>query len=330
MPAPLTSRRQLLLGGLATIASASVLPWTSVRAEDFPTKPIRLVVPYGAGGPTDNFIRVLAHQLSTGLGQPMLVENKPGANGTFGAAELARAKPDGYTIAVLPASVFREPWLNRVPFDPLKLTYVIGLTDYTFGLAVKADAPWKTWAEFLDQARKQPGKLSVGAAGPIQTPSIVLSELGQMTGTELNRVSYKGDAEQATDLLGGHIDAGILSGVASPYIQSGRLRYLAMLTPERVPQFPDVPTLRELGVDAVVESPYGIGAPGGLPADRLKILHDAFKTALESAESSKSLDQLNQPVNYRSPEAFTAYATETFAREKVRLEKFKVAPNAKP
>src|SRR5690606_14167567 len=129
------------------------------------------------------------------------------ANGTFGAAELARAQPDGYTVAVLPASVYREPYLNRVAFDPLKLSYIIGLTDYTFGLAVRQDAPWKNWAEFLADAKKRPGEISVGAAGPVQTPSIVLAELAGKAGIDLNRVPYKGDSDQASDLLGGHVDA---------------------------------------------------------------------------------------------------------------------------
>lgn len=333
-PSP-TRRRLLTAGPTAVLATAlgitlNATAPTPVRAETFPGKPIRLIVPYGAGGPTDSHLRVVAQQVSTLLGQPVIIDNKPGANGTFGAAELARAKPDGYTIAVLPASVYREPYLNRVAFDPMKLSYIIGLTDYTFGLAVKSDAPWQTWEDFLADARKRPGKLSVGAAGPVQTPSIVLSELAQLAGIELNRIAYKGDAEQVTDLLGGHIDAGILSGVASSHIQSGRLRYLAMLTPERVPQFKDVPTLRERGLDVIVESPYGIAGPEGLPEDRLRVIHDAFRTGLESPEGLKSLEQLNQPVNYRSPEAFADYARRAFAREKTRMEQFKAAPSARP
>ena len=315
------SRRKLVAASMA----ASVGTLTSIafaQGDRFPNKPIRLIVPFGAGGPTDGHLRVVAQQASSILGQSIVIENKPGANGTFGAAELARAQPDGYTIAVLPAAVYREPHLNKVAFDPLKLTYVIGMTDYTFGLAVKSEAPWKNWQEFLTDVRKRPGKISIGAAGPIQTPSIVLGELVQKVAIDVNRLPYKGDAEQVNDLLGGHIDAGILSGVASAHIQGGRLRYLAMLTPKRVGQFSEVPTLRELGVDSVVESPYGIGGPERLPPARVRVLHDAFKTALESPEGRKILDQFNQPLNYRSPEEFTQYAKDAFAREKTRMERF--------
>ena len=321
------SRRQWL-------ATALITAWSMTSgfalAQSFPTKPIKLVVPYAAGGPTDSHLRVLAQQASVLLGQAVVVENKPGANGTFGAAELARAQADGHTLAVLPASTYREPYLNKVAFDPLKLTYIIGLTDYTFGIAVKQDAPWQNWNDFVNDARKRPGKISVGAAGPIQTPSIALSELVQTAKIDLNRVPYKGDAEQAADLLGGHIDAGVLSGVASSHIQAGKMRYLVMLTPKRVAQFPQVPTLRELGVDAAIESPYGIAGPEGLAPERVRIIHDAFKIALESPEGRKILDQLNQPVNYRSPEDFAQYAKTAFAREKIRMERFKTASGASP
>lgn len=322
------SRRRLLAAACTAVLATALHPLAAAQGSGFPGKPIRLVVPYGAGGPTDVHLRVLAQQAGMRLGQPVIIDNKPGANGTFGAAELARAQPDGYTIAVLPGSVYREPYLNHVGFDPMKLTYIMGMTDYTFGLAVRQDAPWKNWAEFLADAKKRPGAISVGAAGPVQTPSIVLGELAAKAGIDLNRVPYKGDAEQANDLLGGHIDAGVLSGVASVHIQSGRLRYLAMLTPKRVPQFPDVPTLREQGLDAVVESPYGIAGPPELPPERVHVLHDAFKAALESPEGRRVLDQLNQPLHYRSPEDFAQYAKTAFAREKLRMEQFK-APSGR-
>ncbi|MCM2346508.1 MAG: tripartite tricarboxylate transporter substrate binding protein [Acidovorax soli] len=324
------SRRQMLAAAIAGSMATALHPVAAAQPDGFPAKPVRLVVPYGAGGPTDTHLRVIAQQAGALLKQPVIIDNKPGANGTFGAAELARAQPDGYTIAVLPASVYREPYLNRVNFDPMKLTYLMGMTDYTFGLAVRQDAPWKNWSDFLADARRRPGKVSVGAAGPVQTPSIVLGELVQTVNVDFNRVPYKGDAEQATDLLGGHIDAGVLSGMASSHIQSGRMRYLVMFTPKRVPQFPDVPTLREEGVDVVIESPYGIAGPEGLLSERARILHDAFKAALESAEGRKILDQLNQPLNYRSSEEFAQYAKNTFTREKGRMERFKSTFSTQP
>lgn len=322
MPTPMPARHQTLLATLAVCATALMPIMAAAQPAPYPDKPVRLVLPYGAGGPTDVHLRVVAQQASARLGQPIIIENKPGANGTFGAAEIARASADGYTLGVLPASVYREPHLNTVPFDPLTLTYIIGLSDYTFGLAVRQDAPWQTWQAFVEDARKRPGQISVGAAGPVQTPSLVLSELSQAAGIALNRIPYKGDAEQVSDLLGGHIEASILSGVSSAHIRSGTLRYLVMLTPERVKQFPDVPTLRELGLDAAIESPYGIAGPQGLAPERVQILHDAFHAALTSDEGLKVLDQLNQPLNHRDSAAFTRYAKDAFAREKERMAAF--------
>lgn len=316
-------RRRTLRALAISLVVVGALGLAHAQSGAFPNKPIQLIVPYGAGGPTDTHMRVLAQQASQMLGQIMVIDNKPGANGTFGAAALARAQPDGYTLAVLPASVYREPLLNKVSYDPLKLSYIIGLTDYSFGLAVQQNSPWTSWQDVVAAAKEAPDTVSVGAAGPVQTPSIVLRELMEMEQLRFNPIPYKGDSDLAADLLGGHVDAGILSGVASSYIHSGRLRYLVMFTPERVAQFPDVPTLRELGVNAAIESPYGIAAPEGLAPERLQLLHDAFKTALESEPSRKVLDQLNQPVHYRSAADFANYAKQALAHEKTRIEQLK-------
>ncbi|THU05038.1 tripartite tricarboxylate transporter substrate binding protein [Lampropedia puyangensis] len=301
--------------GLTLVAMGSTAAW----GQSFPNKPIQLIVPYGAGGPTDTHMRVVAERASQLLGQNIVIENKPGANGTFGAAMLARAQPDGYTLSMIPASVYREPFLNKVQFDPAKFSYIINLTDYTFGLAVPANAPWQNWGDYLKDVKAHPGKISLGAAGPLATPAIVASEMADAQGISLNVVPYKGDADQANDLLGGHVDSGVLSGVASQHIKSGRLRYLAMFTAERVAQFPDVPTLRELGVDAVVESPYGIAGPEGMDPKVMAVLHDAFKAANASDASVKVLGNLNQPVNYRDSQAFRQYALDALQREEKRV-----------
>ena len=315
-------RRQFLKASiLASIVTA--LPSIAIAAKnDFPNKPIKLIVPFGAGGPTDTHLRMLAQHASALLGQSIIIENKPGANGIFGASELARAKPDGYTIAVLPAAVYREPHINKVPFDPLTLTYIIGLSDYMFGLAVKQDAPWQNLNEFLSDVKIRPHEISIGAAGPIQTPSLVLNELIQLLKIDVTPIPYKGDGELALSILGGHVDAGILSGVATTHIQAGNMRYLSMLTPERIPQFPDILTLREQDIDIIVESPYGIAGPKELPESLVMILHNAFKAALESPEGRETLARLNQPLNYRNPEEYKEFAQQAYAKERIRMEQF--------
>lgn len=288
------------------------------QAEGYPAKPLTLIVPYGAGGPTDTLLRALAAQASGHLGQSIIIENRPGANGTFGAATLARTR-GSQTIAMIPATVFREPYLTKVPYDATRLTYIIGLTDYVFGLAVRTDAPWKDWSEFAADAARRPGVISVGMAGATGTARIVLGEIADAAKLKLNFVPYKGDSELVPDVLGGHVDAAVLTGTAVQYIDSGRMRYLAMLTAKRAEASPNVPTFRELGFESWVDSPFGLAGPPGMPAEHVRVVHDAFKQALESATVREVLRGLNQPVNYMSPEAYQAYALQALEREKSRV-----------
>ena len=283
--------RLLALAALFTAAGTAT-------AETYPQRPITLIVPYAAGGPTDQHLRAVADEAGKALGQPVVLDNRPGASGTNGAAALVRAAPDGYTLAVLPASVYREPFINKVAFDPARsFSYVVMLSDYTFGLAVKADAPWKTWQDFAADAARRPGKLKM--------------------------VPFKGDAEVTNAILGGHIDAAPLSGVVVPHIDAGKMRYLVMLTPQRVKRYPQVPTLREQGVDAVIDSPYGIAGPAGMDPARVKTVHDAFRKALASPAGLRVLEQLNQQANAMDPEQYRRYALATTAREKERVARLR-------
>ena len=309
--------RLIALAALFTAAGAAT-------AETYPQRPVTLIVPYAAGGPTDQHLRAVAEEAGKALGQPVVLDNRPGASGTYGAAALVRAAPDGYTLAVLPASVYREPFINKVAFDPARsFSYVVMLSDYTFGLAVKADAPWKTWQDFAADAARRPGKLNVGATGAVGTPRIVMDEAAEMAKVQLNMVPFKGDAEVTNAILGGHIDAAPLSGVAVPHIDAGKMRYLVMLTPQRVKRYPQVPTLREQGVDAVIDSPYGIAGPAGMDPARVKTVHDAFRKALASPAGLRVLEQLNQQANAMDPEQYRRYALATTAREKERVARLR-------
>lgn len=310
--------------GATSLTAIALVGAGAATAQNFPQKPVTLIVPYAAGGPTDQHLRAVADEAGKVLGQPIVLENRPGASGTNGAAALVRAAPDGYTLAVLPASTYREPHINKVAFDPKSsFSYVILLSDYTFGLAVRADAPWKTWADFVADAARRPGKLNVGATGAVGTPRIVMDEVGDAAKVQLNMIPFKGDAEVMNAILGGHIDAAPLSGVAVPHIEAGKMRYLVMLTPQRVQRYPDVPTLREQGVDAVIDSPYGIAGPAGMDPARVKTVQDAFRKAMESAAGLRVLEQLNQQVNYMGPDDYRNYALATLAREKDRVARLR-------
>lgn len=308
----------------ATFAALLCLVAASAWGQAYPQRPITLIVPYGAGGPTDQHLRAVADEAGKTLGQAIVLENRPGASGTNAAAALTRAAPDGYTLGVLPASVYREPFINKVPFDPAtSFSYVILLSDYAFGLAVKADSPWKTWKDFTADAARRPGRINIGATGAVGTPRIVMDEVGAAAKLQFNMIPFKGDAEVTNAILGGHIDAAPLSGVAVPHIEAGTMRYLVMLTPQRIKRYPQVPTLKEQGIDAVIDSPYGIAGPAGLDASRVKLVHDAFKQALESVAGQRVLDQLNQPINYLGPEDYRQYALASMAREKERVARLR-------
>lgn len=304
------------------------LVWMSLmpaaQAQGFPTRAINLIVPFAAGGPADIHTRAVAEEASKVLGQTVVVENRPGASGTHGALALLRAPADGYTLALLTSTLYREPHMAKVKYDPLKdFAYILLMSDYTQGVAVRADAPWKTWQEFASDATARPGKINVGVNGVIGAPRIVMEEAADASGIQLNMIPYKGDSEIVNALLGGHLDAAPLSGITSAYIDDGKLRYLVMLTENRVKRYPAVPTLKEGGVEVWLSSPYGIGAPAGTDPARLKTLHDAFKRGLESPGSQRAMQQLNQLMYYRSQEDYRNYVVQTFGQEKARVERLR-------
>lgn len=316
-------QRRRFLAGAAMATTGPLATWTA-SADSYPERNITLLVPYGAGGPTDTHVRAVAEATGKLLGQSMVIDNRPGSNGVNAAAALTRVPADGYTLGILPASVYREPHVLKTPFDPrTSFSYIAMLSDYTFGLAVRADAPWKTWQDFVADAKKRAGKINVGATGAVGTPRIVMEEIAQAAGIQINMVPYKGDADLATAILGGHVDAGPLSGVAVPHIEAGKMRYLVMLTPERVKRYPQLPTVREQGIAASIDSPYGVAGPAGMDPQRVQKLSDVFKQALNSPGSLRALEQLNQSVNYLDPKAYQAYALQTYAREADRVAKLR-------
>lgn len=319
MPSNKGRRYSLILA--ASLILSGALAW----AQQYPDKAITLIVPYAAGGPTDVVLRTIAEEARKTLGQSIVVENRPGANGTFGALALARAPADGYTLAILPATVYREPHIHKVSYDPLtSFSYILLMTDYTFGFVVNSDAPWRNWAAFAAEAAKRPGQLNVGAGGgPTGSPSLAIQEAAEAAKIKINLVAYKGDADVATAILGGHIDAAALSGVAVPQIEAGKMRYLALLTEERIKRYPDIATLKEQGVNVWVDSAYGLAGPKGMDPARVKVIHDAFKKAIESPAGQKMLDQLNQETNYKGPEDYRRYAEAAYEREKVRVAKLR-------
>ena len=197
-------RRRLIQIAAACVAAASL----GVHAQSFPVKPIKLVIAFPAGGPTDITMRQLADNAGKILGQPVIIENKPGAGGTLPAQGLQTAAPDGYTLAQTPLGVFRLPYTTKINWDPVKdIRYVINVTGYAFGIVVPADSPFKNWGDFVAYAKANPGKLSYGSTGTLTSPHLTTELIAQQLGLQLNHIPYKGSAELAQAISGGHLMA---------------------------------------------------------------------------------------------------------------------------
>jgi tripartite-type tricarboxylate transporter receptor subunit TctC len=311
-------RRQLV----QLAAAACVAPALTARAQSFPSKPIKLVIAFPAGGPTDITMRSLADGASKILGQPVVIENKPGAGGTLPAQTLQTSAPDGYTLAQIPLGVFRLPYTTKINWDPVKdISYVLNVTGYAFGLVVPADSQFKTWAQFVAWAKANPGKLSFGSTGTLTSPHLTMELIAQQLSLQLLHVPYKGSADLMQALMGGHLMAAADSTGFAPLVESGKLRVLNTWGEQRLAKFPDAPTLKELGLDLVQNSPFGIGAPRGTPTDVVARLHDAFKTVLEQESYKGALARYDMVPMYMSSAGYSKFAADTFAREKALVDK---------
>ena len=315
-------RRHLLQLAAATLAVSSAAAW----AQTFPARPIKLVIAFPAGGPTDITMRQLAENASKILGQPVIIDNKPGAGGTLPAQALQTAQPDGYTLAQMPLGVFRLPYTTKINWDPVKdINYVINVTGYAFGIVVPADSPFKTWADFVAYAKANPGKLTYGSTGTFTSPHLTTELIAQKAGIQLQHVPYKGSADLMLATVSGQLMAAADSTGFAPQVEAGKLRVLNTWGDKRLAKFPDAPTLKELGYDTVQNSPFGIGAPKGTPPEVVQKVHDAFKKAMEEPSYVAALGRYDMLPNYMSSADYTKFAQDTFGREKALIEKLGLA-----
>ena len=316
-------RRQLIALMSATLCSAWALP---ASAQAFPNKPIKLVIAFPAGGPTDITMRALAEGASKVLGQPVIIDNKPGAGGSLPAQALQSAPADGYTLAQIPQSIFRLPYTTKMTWDPVKdISYVINVTGYAFGVVVPTASPLKSWGDFVAYAKANPGKLSYGSTGNLTSPHLTMEHVAQKADIKLLHVPYKGSADLMQALLGGHLMAASDSTGFAPQVEAGKLRVLNTWGDKRLAKFPDAPTLKELGYDIVQNSPFGIGAPKNTPEAVVKRLHDAFKTAMEQPAYVDALHRYDMVPIYMSSAQYRQFAQDTFAREKTLIEQLGLA-----
>lgn len=306
------------------IAAAAVGFAAAASAQQFPSKAVTLIVPWPAGGSTDICMRALAEATAKYLGQPVIIENKPGASGTLGAGAMLNAKPDGYTLTQIAISVFRIPHVEKTPFDPLAdITYILGISGYTFGVVVRSDAPWRSWNDFLGYAKANPDKVSFGTPGANTSLHITMEEIAWKQGIKWIHVPHRGNAPSMAALLGGHILAAADATGWGPHVNAGKMRLLVTWGEKRTKRWPDVPTLNELGYGIVSNSPYGIGGPKGMDPQVVKALHDAFKKGMEDPIHLNILEKYDQDLWYLSSADYTRYARETFAAEKATMDRMK-------
>ena len=298
----------------------------AASAQQFPVKPIMLICPWPAGGSSDIVMRAFAESVGRQLGQQVVIENRPGASGTMGAGALVNAQPDGYTLTQVPISVFRLPHINKTPFDPLKdITYIINVTGYTFGLVVRADAPWKDLSEFVAYAKANPEKITYGTPGSGTSPHLAVEQFALKAGIKLTHIPFKGFAENMQSLLGGHTMALSDSTGWAPHVDAGKARILATYGSKRTKRWPQVPTLLDAGYDTVSDSPFGFGGPKGMDPKVVRILHDAFHKAMDDPKVLAMLEKFDQPVIYMNTEDYTRFARKTFAEERGLIERLGMA-----
>jgi tripartite-type tricarboxylate transporter receptor subunit TctC len=326
-PAPVAARRDLLRGALAAAAVGLGASPAAFGQAAFPTRPVSVLVPFPPGSANDAIARALAQPVEKAFGQQVIVENRPGAAGTLASGIVAQSKtPDGYQIAIAPATLFKVPHLQKVPYDPLKdLTYIMGFSGYTFALVVPEASPWKTYDEFAAYAKANPGKINVGSSGTGSTGHAATMKLSAKLGTELNHVPFKGGAEVLQAFVGGHINA-VLDGGWAQAEKQGKGRVLLVFTAKRMPRLPNVPTALEVGVDHVARSPIGLVGPRGMDPKVVKTIHDAFKGSLGDPTYRRYLETYDLEDAYLSSEDWYALAQRMWVDERKVLEALNMIP----
>jgi tripartite-type tricarboxylate transporter receptor subunit TctC len=295
---------------LAPIAAALLAAPSLGRAAGFPERPIRLLVPWAAGGSTDGQMRVLAEIAGRELGQPVLVENRPGARGTFAAQVLqGQAKPDGYTIGQIHSGVLSHPFMTRsATWDSVNdFTYLLALTGYLSGLVVRSEGRWRDWPALMAEARANPGKLSFGSSGVGGLSHLVMAQLLAAERVEMLHVPYRGVAETTTALLSGQVDAIADSSGWAPHVDAGRMRILAIWGNERPKRFPEAPAISEYGHDIGGIAPYALAGPKGMDPAVVQRLHDTFRKALFDPAHQAALARYDMPTLYMTGDEYRAW-----------------------
>ena len=318
-------RRPLLAAG------AALLPGLAARAQGFPTRPVTVLVPFVAGGPSDIVARAIALKLGQTLSQPVVAENRPGANGAVAARLLQRAAPDGHTLLVGSIGVFAINQALRpdigydalTDFEPLMLAVTTPNV-----LAVHPSVPAKTVAELVTWLKANPGKMSYSTSGVGSSDHLTMELFKLRTGTDIIHAPYQGGAAAATDLIAGNVQVTFQNmPTVSGHIQGGRIRALAITAEQRHPTLPDVPTMKETGIDDfVVTSWQAANAPKGTPEPILEKLNAEMVKAMRAPDVSQRMEQIGFTVEAGTREAYRAFQRAEVARWKQVIDQAGIRP----
>lgn len=327
-----TCRRNLLEGGAALLAVAILTVCAPAFATGYPAKPINVIVPFPAGGASDSAARFVTPKVTESLGQTVVVDNRPGANGSLGATLLKQAKPDGYTLLVGSIGVFAiNPALYpRLPYDPRKdfdLLTILVRTPNVLVVSPKIQA--NTVPELIEHLKKNPDKATFAMSGAGSSDHLTTALFWQKTGTSGLHVPYKGGAPAITDLIGGHADVSFQNlGAIVNHVKAGKLKALAVTSDKRAAALPGVPTLAEAGVqDVEVYSWQAAAGPKGLPGEIKSKLESAFKSALSAPDVKARFDELGFEVVGNTSSAFAEFLDAEIARWKAVVEAGKITPD---
>jgi len=300
----------------AALLAAVAIIATAAQAQEWPSRPVRIIVPFPAGGSTDVAARPIAQYLTQAIGQQVYVENKPGANGVIGIEAAAKSSPDGYTVLVGSDAVASNPHVYRMNIDPLKdLIPIIQLSRQPMVLAVHPSLGVTSLASLIALAKQQPG-LRYVTGGGVGAQHMVMQWFARLAGIKLEQVAYRGGAPAINDLIAGHVKIGSLGSTPlMPHYQAGTLRLLAQSTQKRSPSLPDVPTYQEAGIEGLVLDQWlGVFVPAGTPPSIVARLNTEINKALTQAAIRDSfLKSAQEPVG-GSVETFSQLVREDFAK----------------
>jgi tripartite-type tricarboxylate transporter receptor subunit TctC len=308
-------RRALLCGGLGLLLACMV---PAALAQTYPSRPVRLIVPFAPGGFTDVVARILGQKLSQAMGQQFVIENKAGAGSTIGTDFVAKAPADGYTLLMVSSTHVISPWIYRsLPYDPIRsFTVISKLVDSPYVLLVNPRIPARNVQEFIALAKSAPDTIHYASSGNGSSQHLMGGLFVALTGAPLKHVPYRGSSGAAQDLVAGVVEssfAGVPNALAQ--VPQGRLRALAVTTAKRIPQLPDVPTLQEAGVPGYEASVWlALLAPAGTPPDVVHRLNTEIAKLMAEPDTRKALFDAGVEPTPSTPEAMAEYMTQEMAR----------------